>query len=251
MNSQDGVLDVKKFYSKKNSRSYRQGDEISKESPNITHRCEILRKLSSSFDHKITALDLGCGTGRYFHCLWNTTNLTGIDISQYMLEGARTPIKRGEIHIDHIDLVCGDILNLDLPPASFDLIYSIGVLGEYTQFNSEICYRIFNLLKPGGKTFFTVVDFNAKILSQNLVDKVSGILYQILPRFLRQFAIKNRFLYPLQNADIEQKRRKNYLKLSALQEILKQSQFSQWKITRFMSKSHFWRGGHFECIAIK
>ncbi len=251
MDSQDGVLNVKRVYDKKSSRNYRKGDEISQDSPNIIHRCEILGHLSASFNHKITVLDLGCGTGRYFHCLQNTKNLTGVDISKYMLEGARTPIKRGEIHIDHIDLICGDILTLELPPTSFDLIYSIGVLGEYTQFNSEICNRIFHLLKPGGKTFFTVVDFNAKILSRNFVDKMSEIIYQILPGSFRQYVLKFQFLYPLINAGMEQKKRKNYLKLRDLREILKNSQFAQWKITRFMSKSRFWRGGHFECVAIK
>ena len=110
------ALDMQSIYDKKGSYNYRKGDEISKQSPNLIHRCEILKKLSISFNHKITALDLGCGTGRYFYCLQNTKNLTAVDISQYMLECARNPINREKISIDHINLICGDILNLELPP---------------------------------------------------------------------------------------------------------------------------------------
>ena len=36
----------------------------------------------------LRVLDLGCGTGRYFHCLNNISCLVGIDISPDMLEVA-------------------------------------------------------------------------------------------------------------------------------------------------------------------
>ena len=44
------------------------------------------------FDQPIDALDLGCGTGRYFWGLRNVKTLTGLDASAPMLEEARHPI---------------------------------------------------------------------------------------------------------------------------------------------------------------
>src|SRR5437868_160758 len=59
---------------------YRSDDEIEVTSANHRRLESILTLISSSFRHPIRALDVGCGTGRYFHCLRNTERLVGMDI---------------------------------------------------------------------------------------------------------------------------------------------------------------------------
>src|SRR5689334_17015007 len=71
---------------------YRDDDEIEVASANH-HRLEgILNLISSSFRRPITVLDIGCGTGRYFHCLRNVNKLTGLDLSAEMLRAAQNPV---------------------------------------------------------------------------------------------------------------------------------------------------------------
>jgi SAM-dependent methyltransferase len=40
----------------------------------------------------------------------------------------------------------------------FDLIYSIGTIGEYCEFNVQLVNKIASYLKPNGLFFFTIVD---------------------------------------------------------------------------------------------
>lgn len=116
-----------------------------------------LRRLSESFQREITALDLGCGTGRYFWALRNVNELVGIDVSEPMLAQARTPVDAGAISVKHTTLLHGDFLSQDLAAGSFDLIYSIGVLAEHSPLDDRLAHRVFQWLAPGGVFAFTAV----------------------------------------------------------------------------------------------
>ena len=77
-------------------------------------------------------LDLGCGTGRYFWGLRQVKTLTGLDASAAMLDEARHPIHADRVAAGSaITLVEGDVMTHEFAPASFDLVYSIGVLAEH------------------------------------------------------------------------------------------------------------------------
>ena len=78
----------------------------------------------------------------------------GIDISAYMLELARDPVKSKQLDIEDIELRCGDIYSLELPDKSFDLIYSLGVVGEYSPINNVLLDRFSRLLAPVGAGCF-------------------------------------------------------------------------------------------------
>ena len=75
------------------SAQYRESDEIEVLTENHKHFCDRLRQISQSLGHRIAVLDLGCGMGRYFHCLQNVGTLTGIDVSLEMVKQARSPVK--------------------------------------------------------------------------------------------------------------------------------------------------------------
>jgi ubiquinone/menaquinone biosynthesis C-methylase UbiE len=74
---------------------------------------DILARVSDSFKHPISVLDLGCGTGRYFHCLQSTERIIGVDASPDMLAQARHPVWASKITAS-VDLICANIFELPL-----------------------------------------------------------------------------------------------------------------------------------------
>jgi len=235
---------VKKLYDQAYSRRYRERDEFSIVGENLEHIGNILKDISRSFGHKILVLDLGCGTGRYFHCLQNVERLTGIDISPHMLEEARNPVKKKEIRIDHIDLICTNIFEVDFPAHSFDFIYSIGVLGEYSPFDLYISNKLFDWLKPGGKLFFTILDSYSKWQYKRLRRQVTEIIYPLLPsilkRKLRRFHI-----------EILKKFKMFCMTNIELKDIMENSNFTQYEISRHVYTDPGWKVAQHKCIAIK
>ena len=219
------------------SAGYRESDEIEIASENHKRTCNILADISRSFGHQISVLDLGCGTGRYFHCLQHVERLIGIDIALTMLKHARNPIKKNEISISHIDLICANIFDLHISRNIFDFIYSIGLLGELSPFDIYICNKLFSLLRPGGKLFFTVVDVYSKFGSMSLKRRIAERVCPLLPSIWKE-KLRER-LKTFYMTDIE------------LREILEKSKFTQYEVLRHVSTSPFWRGAHYECIATK
>jgi len=149
-------------YDETGARYYRESEEKSIQYGSRKHYCGILKDLSASFERRISVLDVGCGTGRYFHCLQNVERLLGLDISQSMLDQAMNPVKKDEIRIGEISLSCADIFEVSLPPGSYDLIFSIGVLGEDAPFNLQLCNKLHSLLTRGGRLFITIADIHSR-----------------------------------------------------------------------------------------
>jgi len=114
-----------------------------------------LREISEQFDAPIDVLDLGCGTGRYFHAPQNVRRLVGIDVSRPMLERARraSALRAG----GEVTLVEGDFLIHEFQPAAFDLVYAIGVLAEHSPLDEAVALRVKRWLRPGGRFAFTAV----------------------------------------------------------------------------------------------
>jgi SAM-dependent methyltransferase len=154
-------MSIRVFHDAKRARTYREADESAVVSEGHRRLSQLLRELSSSFGHDISILDLGCGTGRYFHCLSHVKRLAGVDISLHMLKEARDPVLPEQIACRQIDLICADISAPALADGSFDFIYSIGVFIGRLAFGPTMCDRLFDLLKPEGKIFVTVADVSS------------------------------------------------------------------------------------------
>lgn len=110
-----------------------------------------LKKLLPDFKRK-RVLDLGCGFG--WHCLYavehGATSVTGIDISEKMLEVARS--KTNSPLIQYIQL---PIENIDFPPDSFDIVLS-SLAFHYIESFEDICQKIHRCLTSGGVFVFSV-----------------------------------------------------------------------------------------------
>ena len=202
------------------------------------HYCRALGQISAAFDRQIDVLDVGCGTGRYFHCLKGVRRLVGIDISAQMLQQARDPIRREQIDIPTIELICGDALSVELPLAGFDLIYSIGVLGEYSPLDKPTLRRLRDLLAPRGVLFLTAVDSSSRVsvpetgapsFARRLVRKS----FPLLPHAFRRFL--NRKLSPF------------YVSRAEVKAAFLAAGFTDVTLTEFVHTTG-WLGTHWDCL---
>ena len=162
--------------------------------------------------------------------------IIGIDISTYMLEQAANPIRKEDIKTTKIDLLCGNIFEIDLPMQSFDFIYSLGVLGERSPFDQFICNKLYNLLKPNGKLYFSVEDIASK-KNKSLKRTIVKIMYPLLPTiFQKKF----------------NERWKGFsMSHEELKGIMEHSDFVDYEISRHLSTAPKWKGAHYLCLAKK
>ena len=71
---------------------YRRDDEIEARTENHQRLGGNLRRICRSFPDPVRVLEIGCGTGRYFHWLENVDLLVGVDLSAEMLREAERPL---------------------------------------------------------------------------------------------------------------------------------------------------------------
>lgn len=186
----DGTIDpahlrLRNIYDE-TAQKYRQQDEEHISGADYKHLSRLLKDVSMSFSRQIDVMDLGCGTGRYFHCLANVRRLVGLDISQEMLDAAKTPVKRNQVTAGEIVLIQGDLFSANLPPQSFDLIYCLGVFGNGCEASKEVCAKIYDCLKPGGIWFFDATDVSGLPLRFRFRKWLVSRVYALLPRRLKQ-----------------------------------------------------------------
>jgi SAM-dependent methyltransferase len=223
------------------SQEYRDGDELAVGHGSRRHYCGIVREISRSFGRRISVLDAGCGTGRYFHCLRNVKRLVGIDISSHMLEQARAPVRGQELDIERIELICSDIGSVAFTDQVFDFIYSIGVVGEYTPIDAVLLNKLSSMLTPEGKLFFTAVDVCSRLQmpehrQASLTRRALRRSFPLLPPFARKSL--NRALSSC------------YVTEGELAALLRTSKFSTFSVSRYEHPSG-WRGAHLDCLAEK
>src|SRR5688572_15490694 len=103
-------------YYDRDAAQYRRDDEIEASSENHQLLSGNLRRICRSFTKPARVLEIGCGTGRYFHCLENVRLLVGTDLSAEMLERARQPVKAVEVSAAEIRLIRGNAFKMVFEP---------------------------------------------------------------------------------------------------------------------------------------
>lgn len=139
------------------ARRYRQRDDQLEQLDSNRQLLSWLGGVCDRFDAPIDVLDLGCGTGRYFWGLRRVKSIVGLDASAPMLEEARQPLHADRLDGVAVTLVQGDLMTHAFAPASFDLVYSIGVLAEHVPLDTTTVGRVSEWLRPGGRFAFTTV----------------------------------------------------------------------------------------------
>jgi SAM-dependent methyltransferase len=184
---------------------YRKADDEIRGSVLVARFSAWLEGICRSFAREIVVLDLGCGTGRYFHALRNVRELVGIDVSAPMLEQARRPVDGGQISAQQITTIHGDFLNHTFPAGHFDFVYSIGVLAEHSPFDGAIAQRIHEWLVPGGVFAFTAVHPLSFSVPRTLKRRIGEMLLPVSAGRLRR-ALRERLLSDGLYADEERLR---------------------------------------------
>jgi SAM-dependent methyltransferase len=221
---------------------YRSDDEIEVTTENHRRLRATLRNICESFPQPIMALEAGCGTGRYFHCLTNVEKLMGVDICDEMLRAAENPVRRQRITAKHISLRRGNVHLMRFPPESFHFIYSLGMFGNGCPLTVEVCNRFYEWLIPGGKLFFNVIDYNGLPFGYRLWRKARKGLYRVLGPCGQQLLDEREARHPFFNAS-----------KSELEEMLRTTHFRQFTVTSRVCKSPLSVNvsRHLECLATK
>ena len=163
---------------------YRESDDEGLGGPTHTELGDLLTEVSASFGRPIDVLDLGCGTGRYWHHLRNLKSLTGVDVSPDMLRLAQHPVREDAIAVP-IKLLCVNLTEISFPDDTFDLVYAIGVLGRLMPLDGFIVSKVWRMLKPGG-TFVVSTTDRLSPRSSSWKRRAAEILLPFLPvRFER------------------------------------------------------------------
>ncbi len=107
-----------------------------------------------NYPPKLKVLEAGCGIGRWVVPLSEDNyDVTGIEIEEKALK-----IIRNNFISENLELVHGDILNMDFPDGTFDFVLSLGVLEHFE--NAELQMKAIEehirVLKDSGTILVTV-----------------------------------------------------------------------------------------------
>lgn len=193
-----------------------------------------LQRVCARFASPADALELGCGTGRYFSSLQNVRSLVGLDASPAMLALAAHPFREAAITVDRVTLVEGDALAHEFPADSFDLIYSIGVLAEHVPLQGELVGRVHTWLRRGGRFAFSTVHPASPSVTQTAARRLGSALIPWAPGPLHVY-LRHRYLAGGLYAD------ETYLRT------LLADGFEIESMERFVSEAHL----HCLCVARK
>ncbi len=125
-------------------------------------------------------LDVGSGIGGSAFHMAQTYGavVTGIDVLGQLVDMAnRRTAERG---IAGVHFVHGDILDYDLPEASFDVAYSRDAL-LYIADKDALFSRLHSLLAPGGRIFITDYACGSGALSKEFTDYAAEAGYHLCP----------------------------------------------------------------------
>ena len=135
-----------------------------------------LQRVCERWTTPFDALDLGCGTGRYFCALRGVRTLVGLDASGAMLAQARHPLHEDRITAGVITLVQGDLMQHEFEADRFDLVYSIGVLAEHVPLQPALVADVARWLRPGGRFAFSTVHPESASVPRTLARRVGSVL---------------------------------------------------------------------------
>jgi len=122
---------------------------------------KILKEITKErFDKKISALDIGCGTGTISLYLAEKDNsVTGIDISKKAIKIARENAKR--LHLENVTFFNEDIQSFNFNQ-KFDLVICSEVL-EHLSHDIKVLKKIRKLMKKDGHLLISVPSTNAPL----------------------------------------------------------------------------------------
>ncbi|MDI6697486.1 MAG: class I SAM-dependent methyltransferase [Candidatus Saccharicenans sp.] len=120
--------------------------------------CHFIEK-EINFDKNLKILDVGCGTGRHaIELARRGYSVTGIDISEAMLQRAREKAMEAGVQVDFLQADARNLPFKNLFDAAIMLCEGGFSLMETDEMNYEILKSVTAALKPRGKFIFTCLN---------------------------------------------------------------------------------------------
>ena len=150
-------------------------DKFRKASEEMRLKMRLLGLSEAEYTNK-KILDCGCGTGE-FTCWYAAlgNQMTAIDLSRPSIEHAKNYALSYDL-AERIDFRYQSVLELDLPPDSFDIVYSYGVL-HHTPDPYRGYRNMVRVCKPGGVVIVSVYSLYSRYLlrlKQRLIGWIAG-----------------------------------------------------------------------------
>lgn len=175
-------------YDEHYARRYRQHDDQLDAVDAYNELVAWLQRVSRQLPSGFRALDLGCGTGRYFWAIEGAGEIVGVDASAAMLAQAASPVHADRIRAS-ITLRQGALATIDFEPASFDLVFAVGVLAEHAPLDARIVSLVHTWLRSNGRFAFTTVDPDSPSVPRTLLRRLArgaaGVAPQAVAGILR------------------------------------------------------------------
>jgi SAM-dependent methyltransferase len=179
-------------------------------------------------DHK-TALDAGCGGGRYTLALnrLGFGAVFGVDLSPENVVWAQSQALAKSI--ERVHYFKADVLAIPFAEQYFDFVLSLGVLHHTHDMNRGL-REIYRVLKPGGVCYLSVMEKPGGVL-MDVVELLRVVLGPVPPpyarRLLRAFGLKEFMVYHILDHLLVPIHHRT--KPEELEKMLGQAGFSSWE----------------------
>src|SRR5262249_24009772 len=133
---------------------YRSQDEACLTDRSHADKGQVIQAVCAQYNRPMV-LDLGCGTGRYFHYAHRAApgKLIALDYCRSMLDEAKSAVNAGRADL----LIHGSLFELGFREETFDVVYCVGLFGVWCRLDGALLAAIARLRKPEGTLFLTNV----------------------------------------------------------------------------------------------
>ena len=149
-------------------------------------------------DNKKTIMDFGCGTGRYLNILKNFQVVYLVDISMHNLQLASNKAK--SLNINHkLKRRSLSFLNIKV-----DYFFSVGVFGQFYQFDAKVLKKIYSIINTNGKAVFTVkvkdeiTDEILAVEEDKILELLNNYKYKVYKKYFSGVNNKSDYFYVIE-----------------------------------------------------
>ena len=149
-------------------------------------------------DNRKTIMDFGCGTGRYLNILKNFQVVYLVDISMHNLQLASNKAK--SLNINHkLKRRSLSFLNIKV-----DYFFSVGVFGQFYQFDAKVLKKIFSIINTNGKAVFTVkvkdeiTDEILAVEEDKILELLNNYKYKVYKKYFSGVNNKSDYFYVIE-----------------------------------------------------
>ena len=149
-------------------------------------------------DNRKTIMDFGCGTGRYLNILKNFQVVYLVDISMHNLQLASNKAK--SLNINHkLKRRSLSFLNIKV-----DYFFSVGVFGQFYQFDAKVLKKIYSIINTNGKAVFTVkvkdeiTDEVLAVKEDKILELLNNYKYKVYKKYFSGVNNKSDYFYVIE-----------------------------------------------------